>query len=126
MQDPTPSTDIWAVDDLDTCAERSATITQRWIEAVRTDDLTAPVEYQNSSGTTFTNQRREMAHHVVNHATHHRAQIARLLRQAGHEPPATDYIFFARDPETNPRLRTAVRPMADLDGAAANNRGNER
>jgi uncharacterized damage-inducible protein DinB len=102
------SLNFWATDALDACAERLASATERWIEAVRAGDLAAPVHYRNSSGTAFTNQRQEIAHHVVNHATHHRAQVARLLREAGHEPPATDFIIFARDPETNPRLRSAA------------------
>jgi uncharacterized damage-inducible protein DinB len=34
---------------------------------------------------------------VANHATYHRGQIASLLRQSGINPPATDFLVFARD-----------------------------
>ncbi|MBL8238163.1 MAG: DinB family protein [Bryobacterales bacterium] len=32
--------------------------------------------------------------HVVNHATLHRGQVMAMLRQSGHVPPGTDYLFF--------------------------------
>jgi uncharacterized damage-inducible protein DinB len=32
--------------------------------------------------------------HVVNHATLHRGQVMAMLRQLGHVPPGTDYLFF--------------------------------
>jgi uncharacterized damage-inducible protein DinB len=34
---------------------------------------------------------------VVNHGTHHRAQIALLLREAEIAPPATGYIYYLRE-----------------------------
>jgi len=32
--------------------------------------------------------------HIVNHATLHRGQAMAMLRQLGHVPPGTDYLFF--------------------------------
>lgn len=32
--------------------------------------------------------------HVVNHATLHRGQVMGMLRQLGHVPPGTDYLFY--------------------------------
>ena len=93
-----------ATDDLDTCAERSARTTDEWIDLLQsTGDLTQSVRYQNTSGTPFENELQDLAHHVVNHGTHHRAQIAQTLRQSGESPPATDYIYFLRDAEANTR-----------------------
>jgi uncharacterized damage-inducible protein DinB len=107
-QSEAASLELWATDDLDTCAERSAVSTERWLDVVQSaDDLTQPVRYQNTSGRTFENELQEIAHHVVNHSTHHRAQIAQQIRRAGAEPPATDYIFFVRDPDANPRHSVA-------------------
>jgi uncharacterized damage-inducible protein DinB len=34
--------------------------------------------------------------HLVNHASYHRAQIALLMRQQGHEPINTDFITYDR------------------------------
>lgn len=32
--------------------------------------------------------------HIVNHATLHRGQVMAMLRQLGHVPPGTDYLFY--------------------------------
>ncbi|MBM3818085.1 MAG: DUF1572 domain-containing protein [Acidimicrobiia bacterium] len=42
----------------------------------------------------------ELVHHLLNHSTYHRGQVAVLLRQIGHRPPSTDFRLFlteARD-----------------------------
>lgn len=36
----------------------------------------------------------ELVHHILNHSSYHRGQVALLLRQLGHEPPSTDYRLF--------------------------------
>lgn len=54
------------------------------------------VSYSNSSGTPFSNTVEEVLTHLAIHGQHHRAQIARLLRGAGAEPPTTDLIFYLR------------------------------
>ena len=90
---------IWEETDIRTSAERAEASTAAWLEFLSgrtSNDFAGDVHYRNSKGQPFTNALREVAAHVINHATHHRAQIALLLRQAGHAPPATDYIFYAR------------------------------
>lgn len=52
--------------------------------------------YQNSKGNEFNNAIGDVLTHLVIHGQHHRAQIAKLIRQAGQAPPGTDYIFFLR------------------------------
>lgn len=37
--------------------------------------------------------------HVVNHATLHRGQVVGMIRQLGITPPATDLLFFLRQPQ---------------------------
>ena len=32
--------------------------------------------------------------HIVNHATLHRGQVMAMIRQLGHVPPGTDYLFY--------------------------------
>ena len=60
-------------------------------------DLETSLSYQNTKGMTFENTIRDILFHIINHTTHHRAQIMTHLRQAGIEPLATDYIFYVRD-----------------------------
>ena len=91
--------DLWTTESLPDCAERLETSTRRWAALLdeRAGALDAPVAYTNSSGTAFETPLRDILTHVVNHGTHHRAQIALLLREADIAPPATDYIFYLRE-----------------------------
>ena len=54
------------------------------------------VVYSNSKGEEFINSGEEIFHHVIIHGQHHRAQIARLLRDHSITPPPTDFIFYLR------------------------------
>lgn len=36
-------------------------------------------------------------YHIVHHAGYHRGQVATMLRQLGHVPPATDFLDFLDD-----------------------------
>ena len=94
--------DLWADADLAACAERAEASAQRWdtvLAGQAANNLDQPIAYTNSKGTHFETPLRDLLSHVVNHGTHHRAQIALVLREAGIAPPATDYIFFVRDAE---------------------------
>ena len=61
-----------------------------------TDDFEARIDYQNSEGRLFTNTVQDMLFHIVNHSTHHRAQILSDLRNNGIEPVSLDYVFYKR------------------------------
>jgi uncharacterized damage-inducible protein DinB len=36
----------------------------------------------------------ETIHHLLSHSSYHRGQVALLLRQLGHAPPATGFRVF--------------------------------
>ncbi|MEW2920824.1 DinB family protein [Muricauda sp. ANG21] len=59
-------------------------------------DLHKRVEYENSEGRTFANELQDILFHVVNHSTHHRAQILKDYRDSGIAPEPLDYIFYKR------------------------------
>jgi uncharacterized damage-inducible protein DinB len=70
---------------------------QRWLEMVeQTVDFEVQVDYRNLAGHAFKNSLSDIMIHVANHGTHHRGQIATLLRQNGYEPLPTDYIVYSR------------------------------
>ncbi len=58
--------------------------------------LARPVTYTNSKGVTYTNTVGDILLHVAMHGSHHRGQIATMLRRAETDPPYVDYIAFVR------------------------------
>lgn len=68
-----------------------------WINMLKNlDDLDLSIGYHNSKGVSFSSPITDILVHVANHGTHHRGQIATLLRVEGISPPASDFIFFCR------------------------------
>lgn len=71
-----------------------------WINFVNSlsdADFDAPVKYQNSKGMVFENLLSDILIQVINHGTHHRAQIGQHLKAGGLEAlPNTDYINYIR------------------------------
>lgn len=57
----------------------------------------ASVVYVNTKGKTYTNRVNDILVHVVNHSTHHRAQIRSRLVELGIKATPTDYIVFCRE-----------------------------
>lgn len=97
--------DIWVEEDLTACARRAEASARRWdgvIDGVTRDALDEPVAYENTKGISFETPLRDILTHVVNHGTHHRAQIALVLREAEIAPPPTDYIFYVRENDDSP------------------------
>ncbi len=56
------------------------------------------ISYQNSKGEQYQNELGDIVTHIINHGTHHRAQIGQHLKLVGlKQLPATDYIFYVRN-----------------------------
>lgn len=64
-----------------------------------TQPLEREVYYSTAAGDPYVNTVEEILYHVVNHSTYHRGQVASLLRQAGINPPVTDFVFLKRQGE---------------------------
>lgn len=56
--------------------------------------LEGPLTFQRLNGDKYSLTHWKVLLHVVNHATLHRGQVMGMLRQLGHVPPGTDYLFF--------------------------------
>lgn len=65
-----------------------------FIEGITNESLESPVTYQNTKGEQWTYPLWQMMHHVVNHSSYHRGQVATMLRQLGTEPKPTDLLVF--------------------------------
>jgi uncharacterized damage-inducible protein DinB len=76
--------------------EASSHAWRRLVRAAGDAGLGRRVRYRTSRGTAYATPLGDIVTHVAHHGTHHRAQIALLLREAGHTPPATDYVAFTR------------------------------
>lgn len=61
-----------------------------------TDNFEQRIDYINSEGRSFSNNIGDILFHIINHSTHHRAQILVDLRSNGIEPQSLDYIFYKR------------------------------
>jgi len=77
-------------------AARHADLFERLVAGADDDALARIVAYRNSAGRDYRSAVSDIVTHVAMHGGHHRGQIARILRQAGREPPYTDYIQFER------------------------------
>ena len=60
------------------------------------DNFENRIDYENTEGRLFTNTLRDILFHIVNHSTHHRAQIAADFRINELDPLSLDYIFYKR------------------------------
>lgn len=67
-----------------------------YIKSLQPADFDSIISYQNFSGVSFNDQLIDIISHVINHGTHHRAQVGQLLKAAGAELPATDYVHYIR------------------------------
>lgn len=78
-----------------------ATQNQAWITYLNNlspADMEQTVTYKTSAGTQYTDKLVDILTHLINHGTHHRAQIGQQLKQVGVETlPPLDYILFIRN-----------------------------
>ncbi len=69
-----------------------------WINFLSNEiDPQQVISYKNFKGEEFESKLIDILAHVINHGTHHRAQIGLLLKQSeGIELPSTDYVHYVR------------------------------
>ena len=98
VQQPPPDIGIWTEykpEDLPKVAREAH---QKWLDLIGDHevDLDSEIHYTNTKGVLFQNPIWQIAHHVIIHGQHHRAQISLLLRNCDIAPPPTDYIHYTR------------------------------
>lgn len=74
---------------------------QQWINLLNTltpADFDKELSYKNTKGVAYSNKLVDVLTHLINHGTHHRAQIGQQLKIAGAGTlPNTDYINYVRN-----------------------------
>jgi uncharacterized damage-inducible protein DinB len=69
----------------------------RYLSRLNEAELGRAFEYQSLDGKRYRNTVEEVLTQLFGHSWYHRGQIAMLVRQAGGEPAATDYVFWTRE-----------------------------
>jgi len=69
---------------------------KEWARGLTPESLQQTMSYRDMSGNPWTQPLWQIILHVVNHATHHREQVAGFLRVMGHAPPKLDLIHYYR------------------------------
>lgn len=88
----------WEPEEIALAIEENFVQWKLFIESLQAGDFEKMIDYKNSIGESFSNRLADILTHVINHGTHHRAQIGQLLKFDGPQKlPLTDYIFFIRE-----------------------------
>lgn len=95
---PLSNLEMWPDYNLSVALQKITTLYEKWQQLVKANrsDLDRIISYKNSKGNPFDTPLSDILHHVIIHGQHHRAQIAKLFRDANIAPPATDFIYFSR------------------------------
>ncbi|HZT08846.1 MAG TPA: DinB family protein [Chloroflexota bacterium] len=67
---------------------------QTFLDGVTDAQLAAPLRWTNTSGNSFELPMWQTMMQVVNHGTHHRAELCDMLTRSGFPPPPTDIIVY--------------------------------
>jgi uncharacterized damage-inducible protein DinB len=65
-----------------------------FVEALTDSETQRIVHYKNTKGQPFQMPLDQLVAHVVNHGTHHRAEIGMLLERMGRSPGDMDYVYY--------------------------------
>jgi uncharacterized damage-inducible protein DinB len=70
----------------------------RHLASVDEKELARVFEYQSLDSGRFRNSIEEIFTQLFGHSWYHRGQIATLVRAAGGQPAATDFVYWCRQP----------------------------
>jgi len=90
---------VWPMLSVPECAELAEANRkgfEAYVAELGGEDVDRAVAYVNSAGQAFESKAWDILVHVAMHGSYHRGQVMVLLRSAGQEPAATDYIAYVR------------------------------
>jgi len=91
--------EVWPEYTLEGCITLSKESSANWIkfvEMISEDNLDKVISYVNTKGVAWSNSVEDILTQVISHSAYHRGQIAKKIREAGLNPPLTDFIEYAR------------------------------
>jgi len=94
-----PQVDLFPVPTVREChslEEDLRTAWHMWLRELTPEILQSRIAYTNLKGEPFDSLAADILTQLAFHGMYHRGQIAMLLRRAGMEPPATDFILWTR------------------------------
>lgn len=96
--EPVDDLEVWPDYNLSVAFQKISTLNGKWQRLIESNrsKLDRMISYKNTKGRSYDTSLSDILHHVIIHGQHHRAQIAKLLRNAEITPPATDFIYFSR------------------------------
>jgi len=94
--------DLFTVDDAERHLDQAYQNLETILPTLTPETLATPREFR-SRGRSRILPPWAVLRHVVNHATYHRGQVAAKLKRLGVEQPATDFIFWVLEQQTNPK-----------------------
>jgi uncharacterized damage-inducible protein DinB len=86
--------------DLDVLLREWPRMLNRWkafAAGLHEEQVLQAYTYKDLKGNAWTTPLWQIILHVVNHATHHRGQVAGFIRAMGHVPPPLDLIAYYRE-----------------------------
>ena len=86
-----------ALDSVKAMAEETHAAWSDYFERLDDAELARVFEYRALDGPRFRSRVEDILTQLFGHSWYHRGQIAMLLRQAGGEPAATDFVYWSRE-----------------------------
>ncbi len=93
---PFPVFPDWSIDECNRNLEHTARLWTEYFEIVTDGELLREYNYKSTTGSSHHGGVLDSLLHVITHSAYHRGQIAADMRQAGFDPPGTDYIIAVR------------------------------
>lgn len=91
---------VWEIYDIERCKVLAAQTASDWssyIDILEPSEFTRIIAYKNTQGHYYETPIVDIMGHVVTHAAHHRAQIARMISTNGQKPLDLTFITYARE-----------------------------
>lgn len=93
-----------SVSELSARAEATHAAWDRYLSRLDDAELARTFRYKSFDAGWFQDTVEDILTQMFGHSWYHRGQIASLLKSAGIDPPATDFVYWAREPVPPPSV----------------------